>query len=117
QAAANGTWFLTRTGQRGCVMRGAWGIDIGQCAVKALRLELIDGQPTATAFDYLEHARILSQPDADRHALIREALEKFRSRNDVKNDAVAVAIPGESGLVRVAKLAPYEGPKLAEVVA
>jgi type IV pilus assembly protein PilM len=54
--------------------KGVWGIDIGQCALKALRLEMIDGKPTATAFDYVEHTKILSQPDADPDALIREAL-------------------------------------------
>ncbi|MBP3958029.1 pilus assembly protein PilM [Gemmata sp. G18] len=37
------------------VTKGYWGIDIGQCALKALRLEMIDGKPTATAFDYVEH--------------------------------------------------------------
>ena len=44
---------------------GVWGIDVGQCALKAIRLEMIDGKPTATAFDYIEHTKILSQPDAD----------------------------------------------------
>ena len=29
---------------------GVWGIDVGQCALKAIRLETIDGQVTATAF-------------------------------------------------------------------
>jgi hypothetical protein len=31
---------------------GVWGIDIGQCALKALRLEQINGVVTATAFDH-----------------------------------------------------------------
>ena len=60
---------------------GVWGIDIGQCALKALRLQNIDGVVTATAFDYIEHPKILSQPDADPDQLTREALEKFLSRN------------------------------------
>ncbi|MBX9584527.1 MAG: hypothetical protein K2X87_29855, partial [Gemmataceae bacterium] len=67
---------------------GVWGIDIGQCALKALRLELVDGKPTATAFDYVEHPKILSQPDADPDVLIREALEKFLSRNQIGYDEV-----------------------------
>ena len=69
---------------------GYWGIDIGQCALKALRLELVDGKPTATAFDYIEHPKILSQPDADPDALTREALEKFLSRNTVKHDSAGL---------------------------
>ncbi len=98
------------------VQKGVWGIDIGQCALKALRLELIDGKPTATAFDYVEHTKILSQPDADPDALIREALDKFLSRNDLKLDDVAIGIAGQSGLARFVKLPPVEEKKIAEIV-
>ncbi|MBM3983907.1 MAG: type IV pilus assembly protein PilM, partial [Planctomycetes bacterium] len=98
------------------VAKGVWGIDIGQSALKALRLELIDGKPTATAFDYVEHSKILSQPDADPDSLIREALDKFLSRNDVKTDDVAVGIAGQSGLARFVKLPPVEEKKIAEIV-
>jgi type IV pilus assembly protein PilM len=95
---------------------GVWGIDIGQCALKALRLELVDGKPTATAFDYVEHPKILSQPDADPDVLIREALEKFLSRNQIGYDEVAVGIAGQSGLARFVKLPPVEEKKIAEIV-
>ena len=98
------------------VTKGYWGIDIGQCALKALRLEMIDGKPTATAFDYVEHTKILSQPDADQDTLIREALEKFLSRNSVKTDDVAIGIAGQSGLARFVKLPPVEEKKIAEIV-
>lgn len=98
------------------VNKGVWGIDIGQSSLKALRLELIDGQPTATAFDYVEHSKILSQPDADPDTLIREALDKFLSRNDVKLDDIAVGIAGQSGLARFVKLPPVEEKKIAEIV-
>jgi type IV pilus assembly protein PilM len=95
---------------------GFWGIDIGQCALKAVRVELVDGKPTATAFDYVEHPKILSQPDADPDLLIREALEKFLSRNPIGRDEVAVGIPGQSGLARFVKLPPVEEKKIAEIV-
>ncbi|MCZ2343736.1 MAG: type IV pilus assembly protein PilM, partial [Bacteroidales bacterium] len=95
---------------------GVWGIDIGQCALKAVRLEIIDGLPTATAFDYIEHQKILSQPDADPDALTREALEKFLERNPVKKDQIAVGIPGQSGLARFVKLPPVEEKKIPEIV-
>ena len=44
-----------------------WGIDIGQCALKALRCRPgeTDDVITADAFDYIEYPKILSQPDAD----------------------------------------------------
>src|SRR5947207_13252095 len=95
---------------------GVWGIDLGQCALKALRLENIDGQVTATAFDYVEHPQIPSQPDADPDQLIREALEKFLSRNQIKYDEVAIGIAGQSGLARFLKLPPVDEKKIAEIV-
>src|SRR5215813_2982588 len=95
---------------------GVWGIDLGQCALKALRLENIDGQVTATAFDYVEHPKILSQPDADPGQLIREALEKFLSRNSLRHDIVAISVPGQSGLARFVKLPPVEEKKISDIV-
>src|SRR5207244_6182173 len=95
---------------------GVWGIDLGQCALKAIRLEVEDGQVRTTAFDYIEHPKILSQPDADPDQLTREALEKFLSRNDLKGDVVGIAIPGQSGLARFVKLPPVEEQKIGDVV-
>src|SRR5947199_2306082 len=95
---------------------GVWGIDLGQCALKALRVELVDDQVTATAFDYVEHPKILSQPDADPDQLTREALEKFLSRNTLRGDQVAISVPGQSGLARFVKLPPVEEKKIAEIV-
>src|SRR6266480_3325927 len=98
------------------VHQGVWGIDVGQSALKALRLEVIDGVITATAFDYVEHPKILSQPDADPDQLTREALEKFLSRNTLKGDLVAISIPGQSGLARFVKLPPVEEKKIGDIV-
>jgi type IV pilus assembly protein PilM len=95
---------------------GVWGIDLGQCALKALRVENIDGQVTATAFDYVEHPKILSQPDADPDQLTREALEKFLSRNSLRGDQVVISIPGQSGLARFVKLPPVEEKKIPDIV-
>src|SRR5437764_6194809 len=98
------------------VPQGVWGIDVGQCALKALRLELVEGQVTATAFDYIEHPKILSQPDADPDALTREALTTFLSRNDIKGDLVAMSVAGQSGLARFVKLPPVEEKKIGDIV-
>src|SRR5947208_2962139 len=95
---------------------GVWGIDLGLCALKAIRVEFVDGVPKATAFDYVEHPKILSQPDADPDQLTREALEKFLSRNQLKGDLVAIAVPGQSGLARFVKLPPVEEKKINDIV-
>src|SRR6266436_3288681 len=95
---------------------GVWGIDLGQCALKAIRLELVDGQATATAFEYIEHPKILSQPDADPDQLTREALEQFLSHNNIRGDQVVISVPGQSGLARFVKLPPVEEKKVADIV-
>src|SRR6266852_6953279 len=98
------------------IQPGVWGIDLGQCALKAIRLEVIEGNVTATAFDYVEHPKILSQPDADPDQLTREALEKFLSRNSLRGDLVAISVPGQSGLARFVKLPPVEEKKIVDIV-
>jgi type IV pilus assembly protein PilM len=98
------------------IQPGVWGIDLGQCALKAVRVEIIDGYVTATAFDYVEHPKILSQPDADPDMLTREALEKFLSRNNLRHDLVVISVPAQSGLARFVKLPPVEEKKIPDIV-
>ena len=96
-----------------------WGIDIGQCALKALRCrphEKDDNRMVVEAFDYIEYPKILTQPEANRDELIREALEQFVSRNDLAGDQVAIAVPGQSGLARFIKLPPVEAKKIPDIV-
>ncbi len=96
-----------------------WGIDLGGCALKALRCRPHDKDATrvvAESFDYIEYPKILSQPEADRNELIREALETFASRNDTRNDTVAISVPGQSGLARFIKLPPVEAKKIPDIV-
>lgn len=95
-----------------------WGIDIGQCALKALRCRAGDTDDVivAEAFDYIEYPKILSQPDADPAELVREALELFLSRNTVRGDRVAISVSGQSGLARFIKLPPVESKKIPDIV-
>lgn len=97
-------------------LKTVWGIDIGQCALKALKLREVDGQLQAEAFDIIEHPKILSQPDADRTQLIRNSLEQFLARNDLSNSLVAVAVPGQSSFTRFVKLPPVETKRIADIV-
>lgn len=97
----------------------AWGIDIGQCALKALRLHRDPEKPDRVivdAFDYIEYPRVLSQPEADPEALLKEALELFLSRNTVKGSKVAISVSGSSGLARFIKLPPVETKKIPDIV-
>ncbi len=95
-----------------------WGIDLGQCALKALRCTLdSDGQTIiADKYDYIEYPKILGQPEADPEELIQEALVEFLSRNNVAGDKVAISVSGQAGLSRFFKPPPVEPSKLPEIV-
>jgi type IV pilus assembly protein PilM len=95
-----------------------WGIDVGQCALKALRCRATAAADKieADAFDYIEYPKILSQPDANPTELIREALKQFLSRNSVRGDGVAISVSGQAGLARFIKLPPVEAKKIPDIV-
>lgn len=94
-----------------------WGIDVGQCSLKALRCTRgEDGTMVATAFDYIEYPKILSQPDANPDELIKEALEQFLSRNEVVGDKVAISVSGQAGLSRFFKPPPVDAKTLPDIV-
>jgi len=89
-----------------------WGIDVGKCALKALKLRIgADKSVEVVAADYIEHAKIMTQADADPDALWAAALEKFLSRNDISNDKIAISVPGEHTLARFSKLPPVDNKK------
>ncbi len=95
-----------------------WALDVGQAALKALKL--VPGetpeQVVAEAFDYIEYPKILSQPDADPEQLVREAFETFLERNELKGSKVAIAVPGQAGLVKFIKLPPVEKKRIPDIV-
>ena len=93
-----------------------WGIDIGRCALKALRCRLDGDAIVADGFDYIEYPKLLTQPEADAPQLVKEALEQFLSRNSVKECKVAISVPGESGLARYFKPPPVDVKKIADIV-
>ena len=98
--------------------QAVWALDVGQAALKALKLVPSDSsdQVTAEAFDFVEYPKILSQPDADPEALVAEALGTFLDRNDLKGCRVAISVPGQAGLVKFIKLPPVEKKRIPDIV-
>lgn len=98
--------------------QAVWGIEIGQAGLKAIRLRYAEaaGQVIAAAFDYVPHPKILSQPDASPDELIRQALDTFLSRNQIGNDLVAIAVPGQTALAKFIQLPPVEAGRVAEII-
>ena len=97
---------------------GVWGIDIGNCALKALRCHLNreDGTLVADAFDYIEYPNILTEPDVEPGDMVHDALTLFLSRNNIKGDKVAISVAGKNGITRFIKLPPVESKNIPNLI-
>ncbi len=94
-----------------------WGIDVGRCALKAIRLRAgTEGRVDIIGQEYVEHSTILSKAEGNRLQLIADALERFLSRHDVSKDKVVVGVPGQHTLSRFSKLPPVEPKKIPDIV-
>ena len=97
-------------------MKTVWGIDIGQCALKAVKLRG-DGEspPEIEAYEVVEHAGVLSQPDVDVNVMIQASLDEFLRRVDLGGATVAVSVFGQS-IMRFVKLPPVEAKRIPDIV-
>ncbi len=98
-------------------VRGVWGIDIGQSALKALRCTVDqDNRVVADTYDYIEYPKILSLPDADEELLVKDAMDTFLGRNELRGDFVAMCVSGQLGLSRFFKPPPVDARTLPDIV-
>ncbi|MBT3199899.1 MAG: type IV pilus assembly protein PilM [Phycisphaerales bacterium] len=96
--------------------KSVWGVDIGQCALKALKLRDVDGQFQVEAFEVIEHPEHLRGPEADKSEVFLNALGQFLAKNDVSGSSVAVSVPGQSSFMRFVKLPPVETKRIPSIV-
>ncbi len=94
----------------------AWGIDIGNRALKAVKLQRTAEGVKMTDFAAIEHDTILSEAGDNREELVQTALAKFVSRHDTRKTAVAVSVTGQQSFARFVKLPPVEPRKIPEIV-
>lgn len=93
-----------------------WGIDVGQCLLKAIKLQPTGDGVEMLAFDVVEHESILSEGETDATAMITKSLQTFVSRNNLKDSRVVVAVPGQQTLTRFTKMPPVEAKKIPDMV-
>ncbi len=96
--------------------RFAWGIDVGNRALKAVRLIRDGGRIKVDDFEIIEHGQVLSNAGDNRPSLIQSAIANFVQRHNLKNNAIAVAVSGQSSFARFIKLPPVEPKKIPEIV-
>ncbi|MEE8386297.1 MAG: type IV pilus assembly protein PilM [Dehalococcoidia bacterium] len=93
-----------------------WGIDVGQCSLKAVKVQAAGDHAEVLAADIVEHDSILSNVESDAPENIRKAIETFLSRNDIKDCQVVVSVPGQQTLTRFSKMPPVETKKIPDMV-
>ncbi|MBI4579603.1 MAG: type IV pilus assembly protein PilM, partial [Planctomycetes bacterium] len=96
--------------------KAVWGIDLGQCALKAIRLQPGENGVDAVDYVYIEHPKILSQPDVDRAGLVAEVMRKLLDQHDLTKETLLVGVPGQHTLARFSKLPPVDKKKIPDIV-
>jgi type IV pilus assembly protein PilM len=97
--------------------RFAWGIDIGNRALKAVKLVRGEGGTLRVDdFEVIEHENVLSNAGDNRESLVQSALANFVQRHVSKGGVVGVSVSGVSSFARFIKLPPVEPKKIPEIV-
>jgi type IV pilus assembly protein PilM len=96
--------------------RFAWGIDIGNRALKAIKLVRADGGLKIDDFEVIEHENVLSNAGDNREAIIQSAIANFVQRHQSKGGVVGIGVSGVSSFARFIKLPPVEPKKIPEIV-
>src|SRR5688500_18985710 len=96
--------------------RFAWGSDIGNRALKAVKLVREAEGLRIDDFDVIEHETVLSESGDNRETLIQTALTNFVQRHGTKGGEVAIGVSGQSSFARFIKLPPVEKNKIPEIV-
>jgi len=95
-----------------------WGIDVGNTSLKALRCCLAEepGKVEVLACDFIEHSKVLTQPNINAAEVLAETLQTFLSRNTTKGDRVAISVAGQNTLSRFLPLPPVDPKKIPDVI-
>ena len=97
--------------------RFAWGIDIGNRALKAVKLVSSGEGLTIDDFDVIEHETVLSASGDNRDSLVQAALATFVARHPgIEKGQVGVSVNGQRTFAKFIKLPPVERNKVPEIV-
>ena len=94
----------------------AWGIDIGNRALKAIKLVREGDGFRIDDFEIIEHEQILSVAGDNRESLLKAALAHFVEKHQTRGSVVGVSVSGQSSFARFIKLPPVEPKKIPEIV-
>jgi len=96
--------------------RTAWGIDVGNRALKAVRVSREGDGFRIDDIDVIEHETPLSQSGDNRDALVTKALTEFAGRHKTAAVPVGVSVSGQQSFARFIKLPPVDDKELPKIV-
>lgn len=94
----------------------AWGIEVGQYAIKAVRLSRHGQDVHLEDYEIIRFKEILSTPDIDVDEQIQLHLDQLIQKHDLSGAQTVVSVPGHRGFARFAKLPPVEPKKIPDIV-
>lgn len=94
----------------------AWGIDLGNRALKAVKLVREGDRLRVDDFEVIEHSQTLSVAGDNKESILQTALANFVQRHNTRGIPVAVSVSGQQSFARFIKLPPVEPKKIPEIV-
>ncbi|HPD14089.1 MAG TPA: type IV pilus assembly protein PilM [Planctomycetota bacterium] len=95
----------------------AWGIDIGESAVKAVKVRRAGDTVIVQEYHTVAcESRAGEAQAADREFRVRNALTELQYQADLKSAATAVSLPGRDVFPRFIPLPPVEKKRIPEIV-
>lgn len=96
--------------------RFAWGIDVGNRALKAIRIVRDGDQFRIDDIEIIEHDHILSQAGDNKESLIQSALANFAQKHPQRGGVVSIGLSGTTSFARFIKLPPVDPSKIGDIV-
>ena len=97
----------------------AWGIEVGEFALKAIRLALVGDTIHVTDFAVIPHQKVLSDPSvSDREGMIRVSLGAFvQSHSEqLATEPIIMSLPGNAGFARFATIPAVDAKTLRSMI-
>ena len=97
--------------------KSAWGLEIGDSGLKAVKASARDGELFIEAIDRIDYSSIEHEVTSKKPELIEDAVNIFKERNLIsKSDKIIVSLSGKMILSRFFSLPPIKKSRIAEAL-
>lgn len=97
----------------------AWGLEVGEFALKAVRLQLVADQVSVVAFEVIPHTKVLSDPSvSDRAGMVQITLGAFVQQHaqELSTEPIVMSLPSSMAFARFATIPAVDAKSLRSMV-